>query len=141
MISPHLFSIIAVMIGLCDIISIILVSVKIYSNLSLVDSDNKIVKHNYHNLRIYLSVHLVCLTILTLTMLTRQNTVVHLLGFITNLGVLLMSLIIIIIVSHTHDVYIKNTELANNKIYITALALMLISGSIGTIITGARCYP
>jgi hypothetical protein len=47
---------------------------------------------------------------------------------------------IVVLAAYTHDKEIKSEVIRQNSQYQATLVLILITGCIGTIITGAKCY-
>jgi hypothetical protein len=135
--------ILSILIGICDLIAIILLSVELKPNndRSLVNYPDEKVANNYSSIRICLIIHLTGIIMLNLTMLSIiQGPFIKILGFIVNIIVLFLSLLVIVLALYTHSHYIENTTIEDNPQYQATLSMILIPGCIGAILGGAKCY-
>lgn len=136
-VSSELHVALSALICLCNIIAIILTSVPISRG-----GDQLIEEHkNYDHLRMYLIVQLVSLLVLNLALISEyRNDVVKFISFLSNLTALLSSVLIIYTASYTHDNNLLDKKVRNSDHYKATLGLILIAGTIGTLLTSLRCY-
>lgn len=137
----NIFLILSNVVGLCNIICIILLSLRIPDNNNRPLIDESMYNGNFDKARWCLIINLIAVFLLNIFIqISDDNEVLHILSFICNIVALFTSLATIVIIAYTHSNYVKSSKLKQNSHYQATIVLGLFSGCIGAIITSLQCY-